>query len=205
MAAFKALEIAPVENHDDDVVELCSEPRLAVLPVGERLFHRRTLDVDVEVWEIEVRSKGGRDPTLLVPGKFENVRLVLPSDPVIIQQLGERTLRWMSKERLRLRGLEGLDWIANAGWSGRVDRLHSARLCNALRFDLDHRAGYYASEEAVPLPLAAARSLIPLLNRPPVAILVRSLSAISSSLRLWPSPSVASSRSRWSASARTVP
>ena len=88
---------------------------------------------------------------------------------------------------------------------------HDERICSAELELLVHRTGSGRSRGGFGLlpPHAsmtyrAACSLTPLRNMLPVAILVSSLSAVSSSSRVWPRTSAASSRSRLLASVAQV-
>jgi hypothetical protein len=90
--------VALVEDLAVDLgVELLEPPHLSVLLGDELLVHRRDLDVEVVVGQVEVRREIlGRD-ALPVPGEGEGPRFVLPGNTVEIEEKGELTLTVVSK------------------------------------------------------------------------------------------------------------
>ena len=85
----KALDVAPVEElHADVWVEPLDLPELPVLPGHERLLHHRHLDEEVLLGEVEVGRECADDATLVVPLEDEGLRLVVPRNPVVVEDLG---------------------------------------------------------------------------------------------------------------------
>jgi hypothetical protein len=79
--------ITLVEDLALDVrVMFAQEPHLAVFLGDQFLAHRGDLDVDVVLWQVEIWSEVFRWLTVIVPLQGERVRLVVPVDPVEVQQ-----------------------------------------------------------------------------------------------------------------------
>jgi hypothetical protein len=76
---------------------------LSVLLCNELLAHRRDLDVDVILREIEVRSEVPRRLAAVVPLEGKRVRLVLPVDRVEVEE--PRKLAFAVVSELRRVGL----------------------------------------------------------------------------------------------------
>ena len=98
IALRKALDVAPVEELDVDVrVEPSQFPELAVLASDERLLHHGHLDEEILLREVEVRRERAGNASLLVPLEDERMRLVVPADAVIVEDLGALKLHPIRK------------------------------------------------------------------------------------------------------------
>ena len=71
-------------------VALAQLAELPVLPGHERLLHRRQLEVEILVGQVEVGREGLDHAALVVLLEHERVRLVLPRHAVVVEHL--RTL-----------------------------------------------------------------------------------------------------------------
>jgi hypothetical protein len=67
--------------------------------VGERRAHLGALDVEARVREVEVGRHRLEQTAVLVVLERERVRLVLPRQPGVVQQLGELALRRVREPR----------------------------------------------------------------------------------------------------------
>jgi hypothetical protein len=86
--------VALVEELDLDLrVQLSEAPGLAVLLGHQLLVQGGDLDVEVVVGQVEVRAETLDRLVVLVPLEGELSRLVLPGDPVEVEQFGELALR----------------------------------------------------------------------------------------------------------------
>jgi hypothetical protein len=70
-------------------VQLPQAPYLAVLLGDEFLTHRRDLDEEVIVWQIEIRPKLPRGGSRFIPLDDKGSRFVLPRDRVEIEESRE--------------------------------------------------------------------------------------------------------------------
>ena len=94
------MKITPIEEAYLDVwVELAQAAQLAILPGDETLLQRGELDVEIELWQVEVRGEHLGDP-VAVPFRRERGRLVVPLDPVEIEDVGELRLTRMGELRV---------------------------------------------------------------------------------------------------------
>ena len=95
-------EVAGVEQLDPDVgVELADPAQLAVLLADELLAEGRHLEVELEVRQPEVRREALDDGPVEVPQDRERVRLVLPADPVEVEDPGHLGLAGVGEGRAR--------------------------------------------------------------------------------------------------------
>src|SRR5581483_1237411 len=84
----EALEVALVEELDLHVgIALAELAELAVLPRHERLLHDGHLEVEVLLRQEEVGREGLQDAAVLILREDERARLVLPGDPVEVEDL----------------------------------------------------------------------------------------------------------------------
>src|SRR5439155_5076997 len=89
----KLPEVPVVQQLDLHVrIELPQAPQLAVLARDQALLHPRDLDVEVEVGDVEVGREALGHAPVLVPGQVERARLVLPAQPVEVEQPREGAL-----------------------------------------------------------------------------------------------------------------
>src|SRR6476619_3798639 len=96
--------VALVEHLDPHVGELLAQPaRLAVLLGHESLVQRRDLDVDVLGREVEVRRESLGGIPLEIQLEGERPGLVLPRDPVEVEQFRELPLRVVREADLLVR------------------------------------------------------------------------------------------------------
>jgi hypothetical protein len=88
VALREALDIATIEELDPDVrIQPAQLPQLPILSSHERLFHHRHLDEEILLREIEVGRERAYDAALLVSVQDEGVRLVIPGDAVVVEDL----------------------------------------------------------------------------------------------------------------------
>src|SRR5918996_4674602 len=130
--------LQPVLRHEREVVLLVEDlaadlriplPELADLPVlpGDQLLvQRRDLDVEVELRQVEVGREAPDDVALPVPLDVEGRGLVLPGDPVEVQELSELSLGGV-RERDGVALREGLERLRG--------RAHDPPATARLRFD----------------------------------------------------------------------
>ena len=94
------MKITPIKEAYVDVgIELTQAPQLTILPGDEALLQRSELDVEVELRQIEVRREHLGDP-ITVPLGRERGRLVVPFDPVEIEDVGEFRLTRVGELRV---------------------------------------------------------------------------------------------------------
>ena len=85
--------VALVEDLAGDLgISLAQPTDLPVLLGHELLAERRDLDVEVVLRQEEVRGEALQDPALAIPLDVERRGLVLPSDAIELQELGELAL-----------------------------------------------------------------------------------------------------------------
>jgi hypothetical protein len=105
----KEVQVVPlIEDLAANVgVELTEAANLAVLLRHELLVHRRDLDVDVFLRQVEVGPEVARGLVPVVPFDREGSRLVLPRDVVEVEQPGELALAGVREfDAVGLGGLE---------------------------------------------------------------------------------------------------
>ena len=96
----QALDIALVEELDLDVrVALLELAELPVLSCDEGLLHRRHLEVQVLLRQVEVGLEGLDDTAVRVLLEHERSRLVLPRDAVVIEDPGALDLDVVDEPR----------------------------------------------------------------------------------------------------------
>ena len=89
VALREPLDVPPVEElHAHVGIEALNLAKLAVLARHERLLHDRDLDEEVLLREVEVGREGTDDASVLVPLEDEGVRLVVPRNAVVVEDLG---------------------------------------------------------------------------------------------------------------------
>src|SRR3954470_13092665 len=89
---MQPLEVAAVQDDDDDSVPLLRLAGLSGLAGRQRLLHGRALDVDADFREVEVRPEGSDQAAAPVATELELMRLVVPANPFAVEKLGECTL-----------------------------------------------------------------------------------------------------------------
>ena len=103
------LVVLPVQQANVDLgVELAQQAQLAVLRRYQRLLHRRQLDIEVVLGQVEV----GREHlchAFAFPGDREGDRFVVPADPVVVEEAGELLLRGMRELHAGMRGARASD------------------------------------------------------------------------------------------------
>ncbi len=96
----QTFDVALVEELDADFrVQLPQSPELAVLPGHEGLLHHRDLDVEILLGKEEVRGECTRDASFGVLLEHERAWLVLPGDPVPVEDLGTLALGVVDESR----------------------------------------------------------------------------------------------------------
>src|SRR5215471_10989724 len=94
------LDVPSVKELDSNVrVEAAQLPDLPVLACHERLLHDGDLDEQVLLGKVEVRRERAHDAPLLVSLEHERLRLVVPADPVVIEDLGALELAAIGEPR----------------------------------------------------------------------------------------------------------
>ena len=103
------LVVLAVEQADIDLgVELAQQAHLAVLRRDKRLLHRRHLDVEVMLGQVEIGREHLRH-AFAFPRHREGHRLVLPADPVVVEEASELLLRGMRELHAGMRGARPSD------------------------------------------------------------------------------------------------
>src|SRR5207247_1076962 len=93
-------EVAGVEEFDADVgIQLVDATELAVLLADELLAEGRHLEIEVEVGQPEIRREALDDHTVQVPQDRERVGLVLPADPVEVEDPAHLGLAGVGERR----------------------------------------------------------------------------------------------------------
>ncbi len=88
IALRESLDVASIEElHSNLGVEAAELAKLAVLAGDERLLHHRDLDEEVLLGEVEVRRERADGAAFAVAFQDERVRLVVPRDPVVVEDL----------------------------------------------------------------------------------------------------------------------
>src|SRR5262249_26967437 len=88
VALSETLDVAAVEElHANMRIEALNLAQLAVLARDERLLHHRHFDEEVLLGEVEVGRECADDPPLLVALEHERLRLVVPGDAVVVEDL----------------------------------------------------------------------------------------------------------------------
>src|SRR5204862_418096 len=80
-------------------VPLAQLAHLLVLPVRVRLLHLGALDVGAGIGKVEVGRDRLADGAVGARLERERMRLVLPRDPALVEELGELLLRGMREIR----------------------------------------------------------------------------------------------------------
>jgi len=93
----KASEITFIEEGDHDTMQLLSQANLPVFTRRLRLAHHRALDVRPDLGEEEVGRERFAHLAVLVPPQDKLVWLVLPGDPVLIEEQCESPFNRMGK------------------------------------------------------------------------------------------------------------
>jgi len=84
----EALDVAPVEELDPNLrIEPLKLAKLPVLPCDEGLLHHGHLDEEILLRKVEVGRERAHNSTLVVAVEDERVRLVIPGDSVVIEDL----------------------------------------------------------------------------------------------------------------------
>ena len=80
------------DERDDLAVERPQLPQLAPLPVRQLGAHLGALDVEIGLRQVEVGRHGLERLAVLAVGERERVRLVLPRQAGLVEELGELAL-----------------------------------------------------------------------------------------------------------------
>lgn len=93
------LKVSPIQELDIDLrVELFKPAQLAVFLCNEALGHGGQLDVEVLLWQIEVRAKGFDDIALVIPTKGKGAGFILPENLVKVEDAGKLLLAGVAKD-----------------------------------------------------------------------------------------------------------
>src|SRR3954452_22927017 len=80
VSGVQPLEVATVQDDDDDSVPLLRLAGLSGLAGRQRLLHGRALDVDADFREVEVRPECSEQAAEPVATELEPMRLVVPAN-----------------------------------------------------------------------------------------------------------------------------
>lgn len=109
----EAAVIPPIEHLELDVgVKLAKLPDLPVLVRNKVLFQRGQFEIKIEVGEIEIRCERFADVARAIPGQRKGFRLVLPTNPVEVQDSRELRLAGVDESMGSARPL--YRWIRGA-------------------------------------------------------------------------------------------